>query len=263
VSFLKDLQGAIFGGEFYHHILKRSAGKAWAYYMILISILAVVVAIFWSVTIIGFVNKGIAFFNERIKKVEFVDGKILNMPLSHKELQYDNWTIYVDTLFVNEEVVRGAISPEHTPALFVGPAMSFLVTSDKTRAIPYPATFSQTFDGEYFAENKFTFTIVILVGSLIIAFLYKFIVSLLYAILVITPIMLFKFRRQRMTFGSGFKVALYLASFQLIASTILDLAQISFSWSFIIYILFYLFYIGGFVNIDFSFKTPTEPAAKA
>jgi len=263
LSFFRDLRGAIIGGDFYHHILKRPVKKAWAYYMILVFILAIIVAIFWSVKINGYINQGIAFFNEKIKKVEFVDGNIINMPLSHKELQYKNWTIYVDTLYLNEKSVSGAIDLERLPAAFVGPTTSFIATNGEIRAIPYPATFSQTIDIEYLTDNKSTFALAVSICCLIGAVLYKFIIALLYAILVITPIVLFKFRRQGMTFGSGFKVALYLTSFQLIASTILDLAQVNFSWSFIVYILFYLFYIGGSVNIDLSDNISIEPTAKA
>jgi hypothetical protein len=263
LNFFKDLKGAIVGGEFYHHILKRPAKKAWTYYLILVSILAIIVAIFWSVKLNNFIDRKIAFFTEKIKKVEFVDGKIVNMPLSHKVLQYENWTIYVDTLFVDEESVNGAIDSEHLPALFVGPKASFIATSDKVRAIPYPATFSKTIDAQYLADSKSTFKIAISICCLIGAFLYKFIIALVYSLLIITPMILFKFRRQGMKFGSGFKVALYLSSFQLIVSTILDLAQISFAWSFIVYILFYLFYIGGFVNIDFSDDVSIEPTANA
>lgn len=261
MGFFDDLRGAIFAGEFYHHILQRSGKNAWAFFMVLTAILAVIVAIFWSMQINAALSDGIAFFDEKIKNVEFVDGKIVNMPSFHEAIQYKNWTFYFDTLYVNEESFSGAVNPGQMPALFVGPTTSFIAQDNKIRAIPYPATFSQTIDSEYLSNNKSTFIIAVSIVCLIGAFLYKFISALLYIFLVITPVVLFKYRRMRMNFSSGFKTALYLAGFQLIASTMLDLAQISLPWSFIIYIMFYLFYIGAYVNIDLSAKASLKPMA--
>ena len=56
--------------------------------------------------------------------------------------------------------------------------------------------------------------VIVFIGSFIVWLLVKFIESYLYILIIIAPILLFKFRRMGLTYGEGLKVGIYLVSFR-------------------------------------------------
>ena len=222
--------------------------------MLLAAILAIPIALNWGVGIIGFFNESVDFFNREIKLVEFSNGQIVNMPLSHKELLFRDWTIHVDTLYTDIESIQPDLDLTRLPAVFVGAKLAVLVTKTESepRLITYPPAFSELIDGDYLENLKTTAGIVVYVACLVTSFLYKALSGLLYMAIIIAPIVLFKFRRIGINYGDAFKAALYLVSLQLIISTVLSLLNIERYWFFLFYILLYIFFIGGRVNLDLT-----------
>ncbi|MCP4582556.1 MAG: DUF1189 domain-containing protein [candidate division Zixibacteria bacterium] len=240
--------------------------KAWAFYLILAAIPAIPIAIVWGTLLTSQISDFFEFFEENIKSVEFVNGEIVNMPQSHHELQYKTWIIHVDTSYTDEESIRDDLESGSLPMLFIGSQRAFIIadeTSKSVKAFSYPLTFSEIVDLEYFANQRTLFLFIVFGGGLLAAFAFNFIVGLIYALLVINPILLFKFRRMKLAFSAGFKASLYLVSFQILASSILFLLSINISWSFLLYIAFYIFYVGGFVNLDLSdYSSETKPEGR-
>jgi hypothetical protein len=238
--------------------------KAWAFYLFLILILTVITAIYGAILFAGIQSKAHAFFSDKIKKVEFVDGRIVNMPISHKELQFGNWTIYVDRLYLDQDSIQKDIKEDHIPALFVGPAEAFIVTGKSLIvsayplgyqiAFDYPSNFHMVVNQELLGRYKTLSILLFVAATFIVFFIYKFIVGLIYVLVIIAPIVLYKFRRMGLTYGAGVLTGLYLVSIQLIVSTLLLLVGVFLPWFFLIFILFYILYIGALVNIDVSRK---------
>ena len=181
------------------------------------------------------------------------------MPSTRKELHYEDWTILVDSSFTTEKSAARAVAADDSTkirptAICIGPRQAYVFSVEGEKTIDYPATFTKVIDTEYLKNMLSSLKYVIFVVVLVLMFLYKLIGSMLYVLLVITPIVIFKFRRHGIRFGDGFQAALYLVSIQLLVSTILLFLSIDLPWSFLIYIVFYIFYIGAFVNIDLSYS---------
>jgi len=233
--------------------------KAWAFYSILVVILAIPVGFSWGQQITGSLNDWLDFFAENIEVVEFKEGEIVNMPISHQELYFKDWTFHVDRNYTDYESIVNEISEDQRPLVFIGPRQAHIITYNEPRTINYPPTFTDTIDAAYFSDSKSFYPIVIYGGGLLAAFIYIYIVGLLYVFVIITPIVLFKFRRMRLKFAGGLKAALYLASFQVLAFSVLLFLSANIPWSFLFFIAFYILYIGGFVNIDLSgYQSQTE-----
>jgi hypothetical protein len=226
--------------------------KAWAFYLLLICAIALVAAIYGTIRFTVFYGEAIAFFDDKIKTVEFSNGQIINMPISHKELQFKNWTIFVDTIYVDEDSIQNDLDKNRTPALFIGPKITFIVRGETPIAIDYPQSFSSIIDTDLLTRYRLYLIGGIFLFFLIGIFIYKFIVGFIYVSLVIAPVVLFKFRRMGLAYRGAFQAGLYLISIQLLVSIILLLAEIYLPWSFLWFILFYIFYIGACVNIDIS-----------
>ena len=240
-------------------MLKRPVKHAWAFFLILVLITGAALGISKSFMLLAQVDKGVQFFQDNIKKVVFENGEIKNMPLTRKELHFDEWTIIVDSSFTSEAFAAQTLTVDDTtvigtPALCVGPKQAYLFSGGTERTIDYPITYSKVIDTEYLKETVSSLRYLVFIVVIIGAFIYKFIIGMLYVLLVITPIVIFKFRRIGIRFGDGLQAALYLVSIQLLVSTILMLLQINLPWSFLIFILFYIFYIGALVNIDLSYS---------
>jgi len=197
-------------------------------------------------------DEALLFFVENVKNIEFENGKIVSMPVLPKELRFRNWIIHVNSLYLDKESALKDLDPNCLPALFVGPRMMVIVYDYRPVAISYPKNYSAVHNIETLEGYKIYITILSFLAGLLGMFVYRLITGLLYIFLIITPITLFKFRRRGLAYKGGLKAGLYLVSFQLIISTVLMLMGIYMIWSFLLYILFYIIYIGAFVNIDVS-----------
>lgn len=252
MGFVQDVKGSITAGGFYHDLLTRPIKQGWRYFFKLITIASLITAVFWSVKFINFYNDAVDFFTEKIKKVELVSGEITNMPLSHHRLLFKNRVIHVDTSYIDTQSIQEDLENDPEAELFVGPRKFFSVRNGEIMGFDYPSTYNISIDPDKLQSAKTylfpTTTLAFFAGI----FINRSIIALLYIILIITPVVLFKFRRMGLSFKGGFQVGLYLASLQIVIATILVLISVHIPWGFLWFILFYFVYIGAFVNIDVS-----------
>jgi hypothetical protein len=252
VSIISDFWGSIRAGDFYHDILVRPVKKAWLYFIVLIIISAIILALYSGFNISGLLAELEDFYLSHNKVVEFVNGEIVNMPHSHKSLRYDNLIIEVDRSYIGTDSLPADSWPGDSSALFIGPKSCFLIRTSIVREIPYPATFTQKLDSAYLDSLKTKITIASFLGGFIGWLIIKFIEGMLYIALIIAPILLFKFRRMGLTYTEGFKTGLYLITYQIVLSTLLLVIGFTQIWFHLLFILFYIILIGGFVNIDLT-----------
>ncbi len=249
---MKDLFRAVTTVKYYHNILKRPLKRAWAHFILLITVIAFFTAIFGAVKIVSLYNEALAFFAENVNSVEFINGEIVTMPVLPEKLQFKNWVIHVDKVYLDKESALKDLDPDRPPTIFIGPGMLVIAADYRPFAINYPDSYSDVHNVESLKRFKIYIIILSFLAGLLGMFIYKLITGLLYIFLIITPITLFKFRRMGLAYKGGLKAGFYLVSFQLIISTILLLTGVHIPWSFLLYILFYIVYIGAFVNIDVS-----------
>ena len=252
MSVFADLGGSLTAGKFYHDILSRPAKKGWTLYLTLVISVAAILAIYWGVRLNSYAGEVVAFFTELDRPIEFSNGEIINMPQSHKEFYFKDLTIHVDSKYKSESDVNEDTAGVSLPAVFIGPNTAFLFTTDYPQAINYPLSFTDTIDLSYIKKAKKTAVISSIIGGFIAWILIKFIESMVYILIIIAPILLFKFRRMGLTYGEAFKVGLFLISYQIIISTILMLFGLAYFWLPLLIIAFYVFFIGGFVNLDLT-----------
>jgi hypothetical protein len=199
------------------------------------------------------VKQGLEFFSGNVKKgIEIEAGRIVNMPRSHKELRFGHWLIHVDTFYTDEQAIAGDAEYARPPVMFVGPTSAFIIFNRQPIAFNYPESFSGKIDIELLRRYAKYVIIVSFAGGLVISFIFYFIVGLLYITLIISPILLFKFRRSGLGYGEAFKMGLYLGTLVLVLSTLLTLIGLTVPWSYLWYILLYVIYIGALVNIETS-----------
>ena len=252
LRFFHELGRVVTSVGFYRDILKRPIKEAWGFYFILLCLASLINSIFIAIPLISIINEAGDFFSENIIIVEFVDGRVENFPITHKELHFKQWTIHIDSSYINEESVGKDIDEDQFPILFIGPQIAVIISDQTPVSISYPSNFNSVIDTEKLESYK-TYLIVLMNVVLIAGlFLFKLITSMLYMVLLITPVVLFKFRRMGLAYRVGFHASLYLISFQIIISSLLMIAGIMALWSFLLFILFYFIYIGAFVNIDVS-----------
>jgi len=257
MDFIQDVKGSITAGRFYHDLLTRPIKQGWCYFFKLITIASLITAVFWSLKIFNYYNEAVEFFDEKIKKVEFASGEITNMPISHHRLLFRDKVIHVDKSYIDRQSIQEDLENDPQADLFVGPRKAFFVKNSDIMGFDYPSSYNASFDTDKLQSMK-----TYLFPAAALAFwagfiIYRSIIALLYIILVITPIVLFKFRRMGLPFRGGFQVGLYLASLQVVIATILTLLSIHIPWGFLWFILFYIIYIGALVNIDVSKKSET------
>ncbi|RKX18201.1 MAG: hypothetical protein DRP26_05640 [Candidatus Zixiibacteriota bacterium] len=258
MGFIQDIKGCITAGGFYHDLLTRPIKQGWSYLLKLIIVASLIMAIFWVMKFINFYNDAVDFFAEKIKKVELVSGEITNIPLSHHRLLFKDRVIHVDRSYVDTQSIQEDLENDPEAELFVGPRKFFSVRNGEIMEFNYPSSYNISLDTDKLLRAKsYLFPITTLAFFMGI-FVYRFIVALLYVILIITPIVLFKFRRTGLSFKRSFQVGLYLVSLQIMITTILVIINIHIPWSFLWFILFYFIYIGGFVNIDTSKSIETN-----
>lgn len=250
MSFIEDVKGAVGAGRFYHDTLARPMKQAWLYLIKLLAVISLLSSAFWSVKFFDLYNETIDFFEENIKKVEIVNGEIVNMPLSHQRLLFKERSIHVDSLYVDEEAIADDLSQDTLAALFVGPKKAFLITDKDPIVFDYPTGYSGTLETDYLRGVKIYLFPAIALAVFVVFILYRFVSALFYALLIITPIVLFKFRRAGLPFKAGFQAGLYLASLQVIIATLLMFLNIQVPWAFLWFIFFYILYVGALVNID-------------
>lgn len=254
MNFFADFMGSIAGGEFYRQVLKRPIKSAWVFYCILVLITGLVIGLVWGYSLLSYMNEAFRFFKDNVKEVVFESGEIKNMPPSRLELHFRDWIILFDTLYTSEKPARNDIQNDKLPVLCIGPRQAFIFTKEGSRVINYPTTYTKVINDEYLDDIKPTLRFAIFALAIVSAVLYRAIVGLLYVLIIITPIVIFKFRRMGMAFGDGFKTALYLVSFQIVFSSLLLILNLNLPWAFLIIIFFYIFYIGALVNIDLSYS---------
>jgi hypothetical protein len=252
MSILSDFAGSLQAGPFYRDILARPTKKGWTYLIVLLLFAALILAISSGIKISGIFTKLETFYLSHNKVVEFVNGEIVNMPVTHKTLTYEDLTIEVDRAYTGVDSLPQAITEQAGTTLLIGPKSCFIVTERLPREIPYPATYTHKIDAAYIGDLKSKIVIASYIAGYVFWFIVKLIESLLYISLIIAPILLFKFRRVGLTYGEGFKVGLYLITYQLVLSTILMVLGITYIWIHLLFILMYLVIIGGLVNIDLS-----------
>ena len=252
MGIFNDLWGSITAGEFYHDILLRPAKKGWALYVFLIAICALALTLYWGIQINSVADDAEAFFAGIDRSVKFENGEIINMPASHKEYEFKGYYIHVDRKYVDEQIVMNDLLQLESAALFIGPKAAFIIRQGTIQAIDYPSDFTQTIDLDYVRRVKSMLVVGAFIGGFIIWLVVKFIESMLYILIIIAPILLFKFRRMGLTYGEGIRAAMYLVTFQIIISTLLLLLSIAHIWIHLVFIAFYIFFIGGFININLA-----------
>ncbi len=252
MSVFTDLLGSITAGKFYHDILTRPAKTGWMLYLLLITCSAIVLTVYWGVKANSYADEAVEFFAGLDAEIVFEKGIITNMPLSHKEYYFKDLTIYVDSKYVDLQSTEEDMENAEKPVVFIGAKAAYLTSTERAEEIAYPPAFSETIDLDYLKKTKSILIAGAFFGGFLVWLLIKFIESMAYIALIITPILLFKFRRRGLTYPEGFGVGLYLATFQIILSTILLLVGFAYIWVHLIFILLYVFFIGAYVNIDLS-----------
>ena len=251
MRFFKDLWGSLTAGAFYRDISSKSSKQAWGYYLLLLVLIAVIMCLFYGIKSTIMVRQGLEFFAANVKKgVEIDAGRIVNMPRSHKELRFDSWQIYIDTFYTDENAIAGDAEYARPPALFVGPRKAFVMIKRQLVDIDYPESFSGKIDIDLLHRYAKYAIILSFAGGLLLTFILDFIIGLLYITLIISPILLFKFRRLALSYGEAFKAGFYIITLQLVLSTFLMVFGLTVPWSYLWYILLYVLYIGAFVNIE-------------
>lgn len=252
MGFIQDVAGSITAGRFYRDLLTRPIKQGWYYFFKLITIISLITAVFWSIRIFNYYNDAIEFFAKEIKKVEFTSGEITNMPLSHHRLLFRDKVIHVDKSYIDKQSLQENLENDPQADLFVGPGKAFFVRNSEIMEFNYPSSYKASFDTDKLRNMRTYLFPAVALATWAGFFIYRLITALLYIILVITPIVLFKFRRMGLSFKGGFQVGLYLASLQVVIATILMLLSIHIPWGFLWFILFYVIYIGALVNVDVS-----------
>ncbi len=252
MSIFTDLRGSITAGKFYHDILTRPSKSGWKLYIFLVILAALILSVYWGINVNSYAQDIILFYQGIGEEVVFENGKIANMPLSHKEFKFNDITIHADRKYTEIDSLAEDLAETTQPAIFIGPEAAYIVTRDNPTEIPYPADFSETVNLEYLQKTKTMVVVTAFVGGFIVWLLIKFIESMLYILLIIAPILLFKFRRLGLTYGEGIKISLYLVTYQIIISTILMLLGIAFIWVHLLFIILYIFVIGAYINIDLT-----------
>ena len=247
---LSDLWGSLKAGEYYHDILTRPNKQGWSYIIVLLLVAALVLAIVTGIKVNGALSRLEEFYLFHNKVVEFVNGEIINMPVNHKSLTFDNVAIEVDRAYTDIGSLPDDLTQTSGMTLYIGSKSCFIISDRFPREIPYPATYTQKLDTTYIGDLKSKIVMTSYIAGFIFWFIVKFIESLFYIAVIIAPILLFKFRRMGLTYGEGFKIGLYLSTYLILLSTILMALGITYLWIHLLFILMYLVVIGGLVNIN-------------
>lgn len=247
-----NLRGSITAGKFYHDILLRPAKCGWTLYLLLIVLVTIVLSVYWGIRINSYANEAVNFFAEIDAEINFDNGKINNMPIAPKEFYFNELIILVDNKYIDLNSIGDDLDMVELPAIFIGPGAAYIATQDVAKEIQYPPTFSDTIDLEYVKRAKSMIVAGAFIGGLIAWFLIKFCESMAYILLIIAPILLFKFRRMGLNYVEAVKVGLYLVSFQILLSAILMISGLAFIWVHLLFVAFYIFFIGAYVNINLS-----------
>ena len=250
MEFFNDLADVCRAGKFYHGILRCPAGRAWRFFLLLVLLLTIITATVAFLKISGLTSEAIVFFRDKIKTVKLIDGRIANMPVTHKTLHFKAWTIEVDRDYTGENEVRNKAAGNFEKHIFIGQRKAFVSLGNRLIPIEYPRDFTDVINADRLKSYRFYLVAGSCLSIFVAFFLYKLVFGLLYTLLVIVPIIMFKFRRQGLPFSGAFKAGLYLASFQVVFSTVSLLLGIFVLWDILVYILFYIFYIGAVVNIN-------------
>jgi hypothetical protein len=250
MAFFNNLIASLSSPQFYQSTDSMPLAEAWKYFIKLNILAAFILSLIWGFKFNGFYNEGLDFFKNEIDTVEIVNGRISNMPLSHKILVFRGWTIHVDTLYTSLNSVFADSSAMAEANIFVGPEAVYIGDQARTIPIDIPKDMSMTLDYEKLAGYKFKTIILIWILSLIGTFLVLGVSSLLMLFLIITPIFLFKFRRHKPPYQHGLKAGLFLSTFYLVAATLLIALGLLKIWIYLLFVLFYIIYIGAAVNIE-------------
>lgn len=252
MSVFTDFWGSITVGKYYYNVLTYPAKNGWRLYIFLIILMAVALSVYWGIKINTVTNEVIAFYLDINREVVFENGEIANMPYTHKEFHFKELTIHVDRKYTGLSNLIDDFNEDNLPVLFVGPRAAYIATKGEPKEINYPPTFSNTINREYLKQAKTVVVLSAFIGGFIVWLLIKFFESMAYVLLIIAPILLFKFRRMGLTYNEGVKVGLYLVSFQIVISSVLLLAGLAYIWIHLVFIALYVFFIGAYVNIDLS-----------
>ena len=214
--------------------------------------LSLIAAAYVYIKVASLYKESVVFFKDNIETVEFSNGRIINMPITHKTIDFRDWTIHIDKKYISKDSLNNEISSDTSLSIFIGPETAYIILMGKKTAIDYPDSFSGVVDIEKIHSYWSYISGGLIISTVVGFFIYKFAVGLFYILVIIAPIIIFKFRRMGLAYSGCFKAGLYLVFFQLIVSTVLFIAKIYILWDILLYILFYIFYIGAFVNIDIS-----------
>jgi hypothetical protein len=256
LSFWTDFQGSLGSGQFYKDIFNRPVSKAWRYFFILMAIVSLLFTSLMSAAFIRIYGDFASFMRESLPTISFEKGQITNMPQDHIAKEFSKWSIRIDAIYTDSISARADSLdlPSNKTCLYIGPQKAFLIQDKSTTAFEYPLSYTKTITAEELQKNKVYVYPLLFVFALILNIIKYLIFSILY-VLIISLIVVFKYRNVELNYIKGIQAGLYLVTIQVLISTLLGLAGISIPYGFLWYILFYIVYVGVFVNLNFSEKT--------
>jgi hypothetical protein len=260
VNFWNDFKGSLGGGQFYRDLLTRPIGKAWAYFFILVGIISVLFTILMAISFIRVYAEITTFMQESLPIINFEKGQIANMPQTRIDNKFPKWSVRVDSIYTDSmSALADSLGiPTGKPCLYIGPKEAYLIQNKEVSVFDYPASFTKTITAEEIQKSKAYVYPLAFVVSLVLNILKYLIFSLIY-VFIIALIMVFKYRGVGLSYVKGIHAGLYLITIQLIVATLLGLIGIPLPYGFLWYILFYIIYIGVYINLSFAEKS--QPAA--
>lgn len=256
MSFLIDLKGSIIGKGFYQDVLLRPLRQGFWFFARLVAIVALIsTLVFWK-WFIGVFRQVAEFLDDNFEKIEFVNGGIINMPAERIAHDSDYLRLIIDASCVTENSIN--LAPELVgdgqTVLIIGPHSAYLNHKSKIYPFPYPQNFTASVNPTRLLRQLPLIGLVAFLVFAIFFFMNNIIASGLLIIL-IAAVIKFKFGASGLPFGSGARAGLYLISHQLLASLILVVLGLKVPWLFLWCFIYYLVYVGLFMNLQYSSAT--------